>query len=75
MRDSYIDKEFYSTLLSMNTVANNLYAVPIFYESQKIWGVMMIDNDSNKRIQYTNKLDPYISQYQKIFSYTLQILK
>lgn len=75
MRDSYIDKEFYSTLLSMNTVANNLYAVPIFYESQKIWGVMMIDNDSNKHIHYKTELDSYISLYQNIFSYTLQILK
>ena len=75
MRDSSIDEKFYSTLLSMNTIANNLYAVPIFYESQKIWGVMMIDNDSDRHIHYKAALDPYISQYQNIFSYTLQILK
>lgn len=75
MHDSFIDEEFYSTLLSMNTIANNLYAVPIFYENQKIWGVMMIDNDSDEPIHYKSALDSYISQYQKIFSYTLQILK
>lgn len=75
MSDSFIDKKYYSTFLSMNTKANNLYAVPIFYEDQRIWGVMMIDNDSDNRISYKEKLDSHIAMYQKIFSYTLQILK
>lgn len=75
MKESCIDKKYYSTLLSMNTKANNLYAVPIFKEDQSIWGVMLIDNDSETKIRYKEKLDPHIAMYQKIFAYTLQILK
>lgn len=75
MQDSYIDEKYYDTLLLMNTKANNLYAIPIFNENQRIWGVMVIDNDSNERISYKEKLDSHIAMYQKIFSYTLQILK
>lgn len=75
MSDSYIDEKYYSTMLGMNTIANNLYAVPIFLEDQNIWGVMMIDNDSEERISYKELLDQHIANYQKIFSYTLKILK
>ena len=75
MSDSYIDKKYYSTMLGMNTIANNLYAVPIFLEDQNIWGVMMIDNDSQEHISYKELLDQHIASYQKIFSYTLKILK
>ena len=75
MSDSYIDKKHYSTMLGMNTIANNLYAVPIFLEDQNIWGVMMIDNDSQEHISYKELLDQHIASYQKIFSYTLKILK
>lgn len=75
MSDSYIDEKYYSTMLGMNTIANNLYAVPIFLEDQYIWGVMMIDNDSQEQISYKELLDQHIASYQKIFSYTLKILK
>lgn len=75
MRDSWISPKYYSTLLAMNTKANNLYAIPIFYEDQRIWGVMMIDNDSCEKISYKEKLDGHIAKYQKIFSYTINILK
>ncbi|ADY37978.1 hypothetical protein Bacsa_3453 [Phocaeicola salanitronis DSM 18170] len=75
MSESYIDKKYYSTMLGMNTIANNLYAVPIFLEDQKIWGVMMIDNDSQEQISYKELLEQHIASYQKIFSYTLKILK
>ena len=75
MSDSYIDEKYYSTMLGMNTIANNLYAVPIFLEDQYIWGVMMIDNDSQECISYKELLDQHIASYQKIFSYTLNILK
>lgn len=75
MKDSCISSEYYSTLLAMNTKANNLYAIPIFYEDQQIWGVMMIDNDSCEKISYKEKLDGHIAKYQKIFSYTINILK
>lgn len=75
MDDSFIDSKYYSTLRGMNTKANNLYAVPIFSEDQHIWGVMMIDNDSKDKTSYKKLLDQHIGMYQKIFSYTLQILK
>lgn len=75
MKESFIDRKYYCTLLSMNTKANNLYAIPIFMENQRIWGVMIIDNDSNQKISYKEKLDSHIAMYQKIFAYTLQILK
>lgn len=75
MADSYIDKKYYSTMLGMNTIANNLYAIPIFLEDQYIWGVMMIDNDSTEQISYRELLENYIANYQKIFSYTLKIFK
>lgn len=74
MRESFIDAQYYHTLLSMNTVANNMYAVPIFDENQHIWGVMMIDNDSTETIHYKEKLENNIAGYQKMFTYTLQIL-
>lgn len=74
MRESFIDAKYYHTLLSMNTVANNMYAVPIFDENQHIWGVMMIDNDSTETIHYKGKLENNIAGYQKMFTYTLQIL-
>ena len=72
--ESFIDAQYYHTLLSMNTVANNMYAVPIFDENQHIWGVMMIDNDSTETIHYKGKLENNIAGYQKMFTYTLQIL-
>lgn len=74
MRESFIDEKYYQTLLAMNTVANNMYAVPIFDESQHIWGVMMIDNDSAEAIHYKTRLENNIAGYQKMFTYTLQIL-
>lgn len=74
MDESCISSAYYSTLLAMNTKANNLYAVPIFYEDQRICGVMMIDNDSPKKISYKTKLDGHIAKYQKIISYTIKTL-
>lgn len=35
----------------------------------------MIDNDSKDKTSYKKLLDQHIGMYQKIFSYTLQILK
>lgn len=74
MDESCISSAYYSSLLAMNTKANNLYAVSIFYEDQRIWGVMMIDNDSPKKISYKTKLDGHIAKYQKIISYTIKTL-
>lgn len=74
MADSYIDSKYYDALRSMNTISNNLYAVPIFYSNQKIWGVMIIDSVSKKEIDFQEFLEDYIAQYQNIFSFTIQIL-
>lgn len=75
MRDTYIQEEQYHTLLAMNTRSNNLYAAPIFNESQHIWGVLIIDNDSPQKTSFKSLLENYIGEYQNIFSYTLPLIK
>lgn len=75
MKDTYISNKNYSVLLAMNTRANNIYAAPIFNEKQRIWGVLIIDNDSESAKNYKSEMDQYIADYQNIFSYTLNILK
>lgn len=75
MEDSYIDKKYYATLRSMNTIPNNMYAIPIFYRNQKIWGVMIIDSNTCEKIDYSRILEEYIAYYQNIFSFTIQILE
>lgn len=43
MKDSFIDKSNYNSLLNMNTKANNLYALAITNDEEEIWGVLIIE--------------------------------
>ena len=75
MKETKMDEHYYSTLVSLNTIANNLLAIPLFEQNQKIWGVMMVDNDSEQKISYQDKLQEYLPDLQNIFSFTIKRLK
>lgn len=74
MTESYIGEENYDTLLTMVKRANNIYATPIIIE-QKVWGVLIIDNDEPEIVSFKKKIDPVIDRYIKIFVFTINHLK
>lgn len=75
MQDAFIDESNYSSLLNMNTKANNLYALAITNEEEEIWGVLIIDNvDKNPR-SFKVELESVIEKYAKIFCFTLSTVK
>lgn len=74
MTDSYIGEENYETLLTMVKRANNIYATPIIID-QKVWGVLIIDNDEPEVVSFKKKIDPVIDRYIKIFVFTISHLK
>lgn len=73
MKDSYIRD--YPTLLRLNRCANNLYAVPLTSDDETIWGVLIIDNIGNKKVDFAELLGQDIDKYQKIVSFTLSSMK
>ena len=75
MKDSYFAPEFYRSLRLMHRIANNLYAVPIALSDQSIWGVVIIDNVSDKKCDFEKDLAPFMSSYMKIINFSLSSLK
>lgn len=75
MKDSYLDSSFYCSLRLMHRISNNLYAVPIALSDQSIWGVVIIDNVSNKKCDFEKDLAPFMSSYMKIINFSLSSLK
>lgn len=74
MKDSFIDEKNYDSLLTMVKRANNIYATPIIIE-QKVWGVLIIDNDEQSVVPFKNMIDPVIERYIKLFVFTIGHLK
>ena len=74
MKDSFIDEQNYDTLLTMGKRANNIYATPIIIE-QKVWGVLIIDNDEQDEVVFKKMIDPVIERYIKLFVFTIGHLK
>ena len=74
MKDSFIDEKNYDSLLTMVKRANNIYATPIIIE-QKVWGVLIIDNDEQSVVPFKNMIDPVIERYIKLFVFTIDHLK
>ena len=66
MKDSFIDEKNYDSLLTMVKRANNIYATPIIIE-QKVWGVLIIDNDEQNEVLFKKMIDPVIERYIKLF--------
>lgn len=75
MKDSYFASSFYSSLRLMHRISNNLYAVPIALSDQSIWGVVIIDNVSDKKCDFEKDLAPFMSSYMKIINFSLSSLK
>ena len=75
MRDSFIHESHYDSLINMNTKANNLYALAITNEEEKIWGVLIIDNVGKTSRSFKTELEPVIEKYAKIFCFTLSTVK
>lgn len=75
MKDSYFALSFYSSLRLMHRISNNLYAVPIALSDQSIWGVVIIDNISDKKCDFEKDLAPFMSSYMKIINFSLSSLK
>lgn len=74
MKDSFIDEKNYDSLLTMVKRANNIYATPIIID-QKVWGVLIIDNDEQSVVPFKNMIDPVIERYIKLFVFTIDHLK
>lgn len=74
MKDTFIDEKNYDSLLSMFKRANNIYATPIIIE-QKVWGVLIIDNDEQNEVPFKKMIDPVIERYIKLFVFTIDHLK
>lgn len=75
MKDSYFAPSFYSSLRLMHRISNNLYAVPIALSDQSIWGVVIIDNVSDKKCNFETDLSAFMTSYMKIINFSLSSLK
>ncbi|WP_297974530.1 hypothetical protein [uncultured Bacteroides sp.] len=75
MKDCHFDKEFYNSIKVMHKIANNLYAVPVALSDQSIWGVVIIDNESNDFFDFKTYLKDYMPSYMKIINFSLSSLK
>lgn len=75
MKDSCFAPSFYDSLRLMHRVSNNLYAVPIALSDQSIWGVVIIDNVSNKKCDFKKDLEFFMPSYMKIINFSLSLLK
>lgn len=75
MEDAFISEHNFSSLHNMNTKANNLYALAITDEHEKIWGVFIIDNVDDNPRSFKNELGDIIENYAKIFCFTLSTIK
>lgn len=75
MKNSYFAPSFYGSLRLMRRISNNLYAVPIALSDQSIWGVVIIDNVSDKKCDFEKDLAPFMSSYMKIINFSLSSLK
>lgn len=75
MEESYIDSSHYSSLLNMQTRANNLYALAITNDEEKIWGVLIIDNVNESPRSFKEELADVVEDYAKIFCFTLATVK
>lgn len=75
MKDSYFAPSFYNSLRLMHRISNNLYAVPIALSDQSIWGVVIIDNVSDKKCNFETDLSAFMTSYMKIINFSLSSLK
>lgn len=75
MNDTNIDPAHYDSLLNIHARANNIYAVAITNEDERIWGVLIIDNVSDKPKSFKEELKNVIEDYAKIFCFTLSTVK
>lgn len=75
MNETNIDPAHYDSLLNIHTRANNIYAVAITNEDERIWGVLIIDNVSDKPKSFKEELKNVIEDYAKIFCFTLSTVK
>lgn len=72
LKDTFIDKSHYQTLLKMHRKSTNLYACPILFSDDKtIWGVLIIDNDDSTEFQFTPESIDLMSHYINIFKDTV----
>ncbi len=75
MKDSYIDESLYNTIINMNTIANNLYAIPIPRPDRSIWGVLIFDNNEAKNKAFNDELKDGGAYYADIISLTVTTFK
>ena len=75
MNDSYIDSSHFASLLNMKTRANNLYALAITNDEEKVWGVLIIDNVNDSPRSFKDELANVVEDYAKIFCFTLATVK
>lgn len=75
MNDSYIDSSHFASLLNMKTRANNLYALAITNDEEKVWGVLIIDNVNDSPRSFKEELADVVEDYAKIFCFTLATVK
>lgn len=75
MKACSFDASCYESLRLMHRISNNLYAVPVALSDQSIWGVVIIDNISDKPNNFETELENYMPSYMKIISLSLSSLK
>lgn len=75
MKACSFDASCYESLRLMHRISNNLYAVPVALSDQSIWGVVIIDNISDKPNNFETELESYMPSYMKIISLSLSSLK
>lgn len=75
MKDCSFDTSCYENLRLMHRISNNLYAVPVALSDQSIWGVVIIDNISEKPNNFEAELEKFMPSYMRIISLSLSSLK
>lgn len=73
MQDTYMND--YTSLINLNRRSNNLYAIPLTSQDENVWGVMVIDNVGNQKLNFKKLIGNDIDKYQKIISLTLSSIK